>query len=64
MEINIGPEGNITLTPEMLEHLGLKPGDRLNALLTADHRVELAAPAKAPGEKLLKTMLGRAGKGS
>lgn len=64
MDTIIGPDGSITLTPVMLEHLGLKPGDRLAVLLTADHRVELAAPAKAPGEKLLKSMLGRTGRGS
>lgn len=64
MDTIIGPDGGITLIPEMLDHLGLKPGDRLTVLLTADHRIELAAPAKAPGEKLLKSMLGRTGKGS
>lgn len=64
MDMNIGSDGTVTLTPEMLEHLGLKPGDRLTVLLTADHRVGLAAPAKAPGEKLLKSMLGRTGKAS
>lgn len=59
MDMIIGPDGTVTLTAEMLQHLGLKPGDRVAALLTADHRVELAAPAKAPGEKLLQSMLGR-----
>lgn len=63
MDIIIGPNGTITLTPDMLNHLGVKPGDRLSVLLTADHRVELARPATAPGEKLLKTMLGRTGGG-
>ena len=60
MDMIIGPDGTITLTASMLEHLGLKPGDRVTTLLTADHRIELAAPAKAPGERLLKSMLGRA----
>ncbi len=64
MDMNIGPDGRITLTPEMLDHLGVKPGDRVTMLLTADHRIELAAPSKAPGEKLLKSMLGRTGKAS
>jgi hypothetical protein len=59
MDMIIGPGGTVTLTPEMLDHLGLKVGDRMVVLLTADHRIELAAPAKAPGEKLLKSMLGR-----
>lgn len=59
MDMIIGPDGTITLTAEMLEHLGLKPGERLSALLTANHHVELVPPAKAPGEKLLKSMLGR-----
>lgn len=59
MDMLIGPDGTIALTAQMLEHLGLKPGDRLVALLAAGHRLELAAPAKAPGEKLLKSMLGR-----
>ena len=63
MDIVIGPGGSITLTPDMLDHLGLKPGDRLTVLLTADHRLELVAPAKAPGERLLKSMLGRTDKG-
>lgn len=63
MDMIIGPDGTITLTGEMLEHLGLKPGEKLSAILTADHRLELAAPAKAPGEKLLKSMLGRTAKG-
>ncbi len=60
MDMIIGPDGTITLTPEMLAHLDLKSGERVQVHLTADHRVELAAPPKAPGEKLLKTMLGRA----
>ncbi|MBP7339908.1 AbrB/MazE/SpoVT family DNA-binding domain-containing protein [Niveispirillum sp.] len=63
MDLIIGPDGAITLTAEMLEHLGLKPGDRLSAVLAAGHRVELAPPARAPGEKLLKSMLGRTAKG-
>ncbi|MFY8095020.1 MAG: hypothetical protein ACOVN0_16195 [Niveispirillum sp.] len=63
MDMIIGPDGTIVLTTEMLEHLGLKSGDKLSALMTADHRIELAAPAKAPGEKLLKSMLGRTAKG-
>ncbi|MFV3129432.1 hypothetical protein [Niveispirillum sp. KHB5.9] len=59
MDIIIGPDGTIHLSAEMLEHLGVRPGDRLSALLTANHRLELAVPAKAPGEKLLQSMLGR-----
>lgn len=59
MDMTIGPDGTIHLSADMLEHLGLRPGDRLTALLTAHHRVELSAPIKAPGEKLLQSMLGR-----
>lgn len=63
MDIIIGPDGAIFLTAEMLDHLRVRPGERLAVHLTADHRVELAAPAKAPGEKLLKSMLGRTSTG-
>lgn len=59
MDITIGSDGSITLTADMLAHLGVRPGDRLSILLTADHHIELAPPAKAPGEKLLQGMLRR-----
>ncbi|OYQ37400.1 hypothetical protein CHU95_01520 [Niveispirillum lacus] len=62
MEVTIGPDGTISLTAEMLAHLRTRPGEKLSVFLTADHRLELAPPAKAPGEKLLQTMLGRTAK--
>lgn len=59
MDLLIGQDGSVTLTAEMLAHLGVKPGDKLSVKTTADRHLELCPPAKAPGDKLLRVMLDR-----
>lgn len=59
MELLINDGGMVTLTAEMLAHLGVKPGDKLSVTLTADRHLELSPPTKAPGDRLLRGMLDR-----
>lgn len=59
MDLLVGQDGSVTLTAEMLAHLGVKPGDKLSVTKTADRHLELCPPAKAPGDKLLRGMLDR-----
>jgi len=45
-ELTITAKGQVTLRQAVLDHLGVKPGDKVGVALTRDGRVELA-PASA-----------------
>lgn len=62
MDVTIGQDGTLILTTEMLAHLGVKPGEKLTVTLAANRQLQLCSPSRAPGEKLLQTMLGRTGR--
>jgi formylmethanofuran dehydrogenase subunit D len=57
-EITLDSDGSLTLTPEMLAHLRVRPGQKLKVSLTEEGQVILSAPF-APGAQLLRGMLGR-----
>ncbi len=42
VELTITAKGQVTLKKAVLEHLGLKPGERVQVALRPDGRVELA----------------------
>jgi len=46
IELTITAKGQVTLRQAILDHLGVKPGDKVGVALTRDGRVELA-PASA-----------------
>lgn len=46
LELTITAKGQVTLRQAVLDHLGLKPGDKVGVALKRDGRVELA-PAVA-----------------
>lgn len=46
IELTITAKGQVTLRQAVLDHLGLKPGDKVGVALTRDGRAELA-PASA-----------------
>ncbi|MCK6444378.1 AbrB/MazE/SpoVT family DNA-binding domain-containing protein [Elstera cyanobacteriorum] len=41
VELTVTGKGQVTLKKAILDHLGVKPGDRLNIILKPDGRVEL-----------------------
>ncbi len=43
IELTITAKGQVTLRQAVLDHLGVKPGDKVGVALTRDGRVELAA---------------------
>ncbi len=45
--LTITAKGQVTLRKEVLDHLGLQPGDRVMVDLLAPGRVELHRPAQA-----------------
>ncbi len=46
VELTITAKGQVTLRQAVLDHLGVKPGDKVGVVLRQDGRVELA-PATA-----------------
>jgi AbrB family looped-hinge helix DNA binding protein len=46
IELTITAKGQVTLRQAVLDHLGVKPGDRVGVALSRDGRVEIA-PARA-----------------
>jgi len=42
IELTITAKGQVTLRQAVLDHLGVKPGDKVGVALTRDGRVELA----------------------
>lgn len=45
--LTIAAKGQVTLRRAVLDHLGLKPGDKVGVSLTRDRRVELAPMSAA-----------------
>jgi AbrB family looped-hinge helix DNA binding protein len=57
VELTITTKGQVTLKKSVLEHLGLKPGERVQVDLRADGRVELA-PVQPPRKRDLSRVRG------
>lgn len=48
--LTLTAKNQLTLRKEVVKHLGLKPGDKVEAELRPDGRVELVAPAMRTGK--------------
>ncbi|WP_035706430.1 hypothetical protein [Niveispirillum irakense] len=58
-DITLDETGSLPLTPEMLTHLRVKPGQKVKVTLLEDGRILLAGAVEAPGAQLLRGILGR-----
>lgn len=47
-ELTVTAKGQVTLRKAVLEHLGVKPGERVDVTLLPDGRVELRSPGRRP----------------
>jgi AbrB family looped-hinge helix DNA binding protein len=57
LELTITAKGQVTLRQKVLDHLGLKPGDKVGVEILPDGRVELSAASTKPGIATLRGML-------
>lgn len=62
IELTITAKGQVTLRQAVLDHLGLKPGDRVAVSLLRDGRVELLPSASGHDLRSLRGRLRRPGK--
>lgn len=63
VELKVTAKGQVTLRKAVLQHLGVKPGDRISVSMQRDGRVELA-PAEARRDiAALRGILHRPGQG-
>ncbi len=46
--LTVTAKGQVTLRQEVLQHLGVRPGDKLSVDLIGEHRVELRAKPGKP----------------
>ncbi len=61
VELTITAKGQVTLKKAVLEHLGLKPGERVQVDLRPDGRVELAPVQRKRDISSLRGLLYRPG---
>jgi len=64
VELTITAKGQVTLKKSVLEHLGVKPGERVQVDLRPDGRVELAPVQRKRDLSSLRGMLARPGQPS
>jgi bifunctional DNA-binding transcriptional regulator/antitoxin component of YhaV-PrlF toxin-antitoxin module len=48
LQLTVTAKGQVTLRQTVLEHLGIKPGNKVGVALLPDGRVELRAAGTAP----------------
>ena len=61
VESTVTAKGQVTLRKVVLDHLGVRPGQRVQVALLPNGRVELAAPSKSHDISRLAGMLHRPG---
>lgn len=61
IELTITAKGQVTLRRAVLDHLGLKPGDKVGVSLARDRRVELAPASVAHDLSGARGLLRRSG---
>jgi AbrB family looped-hinge helix DNA binding protein len=64
IELTITAQGQVTLQQAVLDHLGLKPGDKVGVSLMRDRRVELAPTSIAHDLRGARGLLRRQGQRS
>ena len=52
IDLTVAAEGQVVLQKDVLRHLGVRPGDRLNVELLSDHRVELRPKPGKPASTI------------
>ena len=62
LELTITAKGQVTLRQAVLEHLGLKAGDKVGVAILPDGRVELSATSGKPDITGLRGILRRPGR--
>jgi bifunctional DNA-binding transcriptional regulator/antitoxin component of YhaV-PrlF toxin-antitoxin module len=61
VELTVTAKGQDTLRKTVLDHLGIKPGQRVSAALLPDGRVELRSAEMVPDISALRGVLRRPG---
>lgn len=61
IELTITAKGQVTLRQAVLDHLGVKPGDKVGVALTREGRVELAAASTGHDLARVRALLHRPG---
>lgn len=61
VELTVTSKGQITLRQAVLDHLGIKPGERVDVELLPDGRAELRPAGARPGLAGLRGVLRRPG---
>jgi bifunctional DNA-binding transcriptional regulator/antitoxin component of YhaV-PrlF toxin-antitoxin module len=61
LELTVTAKGQVTLRRGVLEHLGVKAGERVRVSLLPDGRVELTAASEGMDIKSLRGVLRRTG---
>ena len=61
LELTITAKGQVTLRQAVLDHLGVKPGDKVDVALLADGRVELTPASAGHDLSRVRGMLRRKG---
>ena len=62
IELTITAKHQVTLPQAVLDHLGVKPGDKVSVALTGDGRVELAAASAGHDLTRVRGILHRPGR--
>jgi bifunctional DNA-binding transcriptional regulator/antitoxin component of YhaV-PrlF toxin-antitoxin module len=61
LELTITAKGQVTLRRAVLEHLGVKPGDKITVALLPEGRIELISAAACDDIRHLRGLLRRPG---
>jgi bifunctional DNA-binding transcriptional regulator/antitoxin component of YhaV-PrlF toxin-antitoxin module len=61
LQLTITAKGQVTLRTAVLQHLGVRPGQKIDVALLPDGKVELRTVATAPTITHLKAVLQRPG---
>jgi AbrB family looped-hinge helix DNA binding protein len=64
IELTVTAKGQVTLRQAVLDHLGIKPGDRVGVTLLRDGRVELAPASAGHDLRDVRGALHRPGRGA
>jgi bifunctional DNA-binding transcriptional regulator/antitoxin component of YhaV-PrlF toxin-antitoxin module len=62
LALTVTAKGQVTLRQAVLEHLGVKAGERVDAVLLPDGRVELRPTSARPGLERARGCLRRPGR--
>lgn len=61
VHLTITAKGQVTLRKSVLDHLGIKPGDKVGVSLLPQGKVELSAPSRSANIRSMRGILRRPG---